>query len=101
MTNQYWICTECNESYARKPAECRRCRHTVFRESDTEPDSAGERSNSTGESGGIDVRDVLGRRLQSFRGYLEPLFSRRFRPYLMGVLLALFILVVVVLLLQL
>ena len=102
MPNQYWICTECNESYTRKQIECRRCGHTAFRESDTEPADMEDPSTRTMVSSVFCVRDFVGSRLKpAYDGYIDPLFSRRFRPYLMGVLLALFILIFVVLLLEL
>jgi hypothetical protein len=100
MPNQYWICKECNESYRRKQIECRRCGHTAFQQSDTEPGGSEERSTRPGGTGLFGVRDFVGGQLESLRDrYVEPLFSRRLRPYLMGVLLALFILTLVVLLL--
>lgn len=100
MPDQYWICKECNESYRRKQIECRRCGHTAFQKSDTEPGGAEKPSTRSGGDGSFGVREFVGGQLEPLRaGYVEPLFSRRLRPYLMGVLLTLFILILVVLLL--
>lgn len=100
MANQYWICKECNESYRRKQIECRRCGHTAFQKSDTEPAGAEEPSARAGGTGSFGVRDFVSSQLKPFHGRcIEPLFSRRLRPYLMGVLLTLFIMILVVLLL--
>lgn len=93
MSGKYWICKECNHTHQRRPAECERCRHTAFQESDTDPaevSPSGE-SDDDGEEEGSGA---------AWFGGVDP-FDRALRPYLMGALLALCILLVSVLLLQL
>ena len=92
MPEQYWICKECNHTHPRRPVECERCGHTAFQESDTDPaevSPSGESDDGDDEGSGW-----------AWLGGVDP-FDREFRPYLMGALLALCILLVSVLLLQL